>query len=221
MLTIACGGGGNSNEHGTANDTPAVGAGNAGTSGAAGTSGDAANRDANQGQARQFVEEMAMKGMAEVQLGQLASQKASSPDVKQFGQMMVKAHTQSNNELKQIASQLNVQVPAQLDDEHRELHERLSKLQGAEFDREYMNAMVEDHEEVINKLEDRANQNTRNNDSNNPNAGATGTSGNNAQGEQALSQWAQKTLPIVQKHHQRAEQINEKVGRRTTDNNRQ
>ena len=41
--------------------------------------------------------------MAEVELGKLATQKASSEDVKKFGQRMVDDHTKANDQLKQIA----------------------------------------------------------------------------------------------------------------------
>jgi len=90
--------------------------------------------------------------MAEVQLGRLASERASDAEVKAFGQMMVNDHSQANAELKQVASQLNVPVATQLDQKHRDLAERLSKLTGATFDREYMAAMVEGHQEVAAKL---------------------------------------------------------------------
>ncbi|MBE9168502.1 DUF4142 domain-containing protein [Pleurocapsales cyanobacterium LEGE 06147] len=54
---------------------------------------------------REFVIEAAQGGIAEVQLGQLASQQASNNAVRQFGQRMVTDHTQTNNQLEQIASQ--------------------------------------------------------------------------------------------------------------------
>ena len=73
-------------------------------------------------------------------------------DVKAFGQMMVKDHTRANTEVTQIAKQLNVTPPTHLDMKHRELIDRLSKLKGAEFDREYVTAMVMGHEEVSAKL---------------------------------------------------------------------
>ena len=127
--------------------------------------------------------------------------------------MMVQDHTKANEELKQIASQLNVQLPTELGQEHRDLQEKLSKLQGAEFDREYMNAMVDSHENSVNRLEDRANRaNQTTSSAGTESPQATGTAGSNMQGQQALNQWATKTLPTVRKHLQQAEQINEKVG---------
>ena len=58
--------------------------------------------------ARGFIEQMAIAGMAEVQLGKMAAERASNDDVKAFGQMMVKDHTQADQELMQIASRMSV-----------------------------------------------------------------------------------------------------------------
>src|SRR5947208_1186951 len=58
-----------------------------------------------------FMKEAAEGGMAEVALGQLAVEKASSTDVKKFGQRMVDDHGKANDELKQLASQKNVKLP--------------------------------------------------------------------------------------------------------------
>jgi putative membrane protein len=91
-----------------------------------------------------------------VQLGKTATEKSANADVKAYGQMMVKDHSQASEELKQIAMQLNVQPPTQLDQKHKDLADKLSKLQGAEFDREYINAMVQGHQEVLGKLRARA-----------------------------------------------------------------
>lgn len=205
MLTVACGGDTANNDMNR--ETP--GATTPATPGTAGTAGE----EQSQNQAREFINEMAMTNMAEVQLGNLAAQRATSPQVKQFAQTMVEDHTKANEELKQIASQLNVQLPTELDQEHRDLEEKLSKLQGEEFDREYMSAMVDGHEEAINKVEDRANrasQTTSSAGTESPEA--TGTAGSNMQAQQELNQWATKTLPTLRKHLQQAEQINEKVG---------
>ena len=114
-----------------------------------------------------FVNDMTIAGLAEVQLGKMASERAGNADVKAFGQMMVKDHSAANDELKQVASRLNIQPPTQVDQKHKELADKLAKLQGAEFDREYMNAMVQGHQEVLGKLRARA-------DAALPSAGAAG-----------------------------------------------
>jgi len=100
------------------------------------------------GDVQQFVQQAAVAGMAEVQLGQLAQQRASNNQVKEFARMMVRDHTKANNELKQAAKGQNIQLPTQLDQKHQDLMQRLQQLRGADFDREYMSAMVDGHMEV-------------------------------------------------------------------------
>jgi putative membrane protein len=156
--------------------------------------------------AETFINQMAVAGKAEVELGNLATQRAQNADVKAFGQMMVKDHTQANTELIRIAKQMNVAPPTQLDMKHRELVDRLSKLTGADFDREYMTAMVMGHEEVSAKLRTMSAE-TSTSTSTGRSGQSVGTTGSDA----ALKQWAGKTLPTVQQHLERAKQLEQKV----------
>jgi len=158
--------------------------------------------------AREFINNMAIAGMAEVQLGEVASERGQDPDVKAFGQMMVTDHTKADEALKQVASQASVQLPTQLDEKHRELADRLMKLQGQEFDRAYMKAMVEGHDEVHEQLLQQAGWISTRNDTSVP--AAVGTSGSTS-GDSGVRQWAIKTLPTVQQHLQRAREIRDKV----------
>ncbi|MGZ9031671.1 MAG: DUF4142 domain-containing protein, partial [Burkholderiaceae bacterium] len=92
-----------------------------------------------------FVEKAAMGGMAEVELGNLAQQKASSDQVKQYASRMVQDHGKANDELKQIATSKGIDLPTALDKKHRSDVDRLGKMSGAQFDRAYMSHMVDDH----------------------------------------------------------------------------
>ena len=148
-----------------------------------------------------FVEKMAQAGIAEVKLGQLAAERASNAQVKQFGRRMVTDHQKANNELKQVASKMAVQLPAETDAKHQDLYDRLSKLKGAEFDKEYMKAMVEGHQEVAQELERHSDSNAR----------GVGTSGDASQPPDSVNGWASKTLPDVRKHLEEAKQIEAKV----------
>ena len=96
-----------------------------------------------------FVTKAAVGGMAEVELGKLAQQKAASDQVKQFGSHMVDDHTKVNDELKQIAGAKNVALPTSLDAKHQAAMAKLQKLSGASFDRAYMAEMQKDHKETI------------------------------------------------------------------------
>ena len=99
-----------------------------------------------------FVMKAARGGMAEVKLGQLAVDKASSEDVKKFGQTMVDDHSKANDELKQIAAGKGINLPDSLDSKHQATYDRLSKLSGATFDRAYMKEMVADHKEDVSEF---------------------------------------------------------------------
>jgi putative membrane protein len=149
-----------------------------------------------------FVESMAKAAMAEVVLGRLAVQRASDAEVKSFGQTMIDEHSAAHEELLLLGEQLNVLVPKAPDEAARGFAERLSSLRDADFDREYINAMVQRHTEAAAKLKPHAQ----------PGDGGTpvGTSGRRAH-EQAIAQWAAKALPAVQKHLERARELQQKV----------
>lgn len=101
---------------------------------------------------KKFIDKAAQGGMAEVELGQLASQKAENPQVKQFGERMVKDHGAANDKLKQLASQKGITPPSSMDSSTKREYDKLSKLSGAQFDREYMTHMVSDHEKDIKEF---------------------------------------------------------------------
>jgi putative membrane protein len=146
------------------------------------------------GGVQNFVEDVAAGNMAEIELSRIASERATNPEVKQFAQTMMREHTAAGNELKQVLSQHNVQVPTTLDEQHRDRSQELSRLNGAEFDHEYMEAMVDDHQRMEELLEGRANEKA-----------------NNEPLENSVNQWASKTLPSVQHHLQMAQQIEDRL----------
>jgi putative membrane protein len=98
---------------------------------------------------RKFVKDAAQGNMAEVELGQLAAEKASSDDVKKFGQRMVDDHSKANDDLKQLATKKGVHVPQQLSPKDKATKARLSKLSGEQFDKAYMANMVRDHKKDV------------------------------------------------------------------------
>jgi putative membrane protein len=105
---------------------------------------------------KKFVKEAMQGGMAEVELGQLATQKAQSSDVKQFGQKMVDDHTKLNDQMKPVASQLGITPPASLDMKHKAVSTKLNKLSGDEFDKAYIKAMVKDHQKDVAEFQKEA-----------------------------------------------------------------
>ena len=152
------------------------------TTGATGTSG-AAESSLSMGE-RNFVEDQLKDGSREVQLGKLAEERASSAEVKEFAATMVQDHTMAGNKLKDIARTVNVELE-QDENAARDDHERLSKLSGNEFDREYIDLMVKDHQDALDALQDQA----ENGD------------------HPGVKQWASETLPRIKHHLETAQQL--------------
>lgn len=101
-----------------------------------------------------FVVEAANGGMSEVEFGKLAQQKASNAKVKEFGEMMVMDHSKANEELKALAKAKNVTLPDSLNADSKKMWDDLSKKSGADFDKAYVNMMVDDHKKDVGKFED-------------------------------------------------------------------
>jgi len=136
-----------------------------------------------------FVKNVAMDGMAEVEIGKLASDKASSDQVKQFAQRMVTDHQKANDELKSIAQSKNITLPTDLGPKHKSLQAKLEKLSGEAFDRAYMNEMVMDHRKAVSTFRTESN------------------SGKDPE----IKQWAAKTLPTLEEHLKQAQDANRSV----------
>ncbi len=136
-----------------------------------------------------FMSKAAQGGMAEVELGQLAEQNAQSQSVKDFGKQMVEDHSKAGDQLKQVASQEGVTLPAGLSAKDNATKQRLSKLHGEAFDRAYMQDMVSDHKTDVAEFKQESN------------------SGKDPQ----VKQWASQTLPTLEDHLKMAEQVQSEV----------
>jgi putative membrane protein len=110
----------------------------------------------NQMNDQQFLRKALEGGTAEVQLGQLAQQKSASEDVKQFAQKMIDDHTQLKKEMEPIAKQLGVKEPNGPSKKDKQLISKLEGLSGAQFDEEYIRAMIKDHKEDLKEFKDEA-----------------------------------------------------------------
>ena len=93
--------------------------------------------------------------MAEVELSRMALDKATNQDIKSFAQRMIDDHGAAGQNLKSVVSGQPIEWPVQLDDKHRKTADELAKKQGANFDRDYVKAMVEGHQDLAAKLESR------------------------------------------------------------------
>ena len=84
----------------------------------------------------------------EIQSAQLALQKSSSDDVKQFAQLMITDHTRLDNDMKPIAQQANVEPATSLMGKQKKAYAQLEGLSGTAFDQQYIKDMVMDHKKV-------------------------------------------------------------------------
>ena len=102
---------------------------------------------------RVFVRAAAIGGMAEVELGKLAQQKAQSDAVKDFARLMVEDHSKANDLLISLAKEDGIAVPGELDQEHKAMRDRIEATSGTEFDRAYLQGQVVDHQKTSQLLE--------------------------------------------------------------------
>lgn len=141
-----------------------------------------------------FVQEAANGGLMEVELGRYAEQNALNPRVKNFGAMMVRDHSKANDELKSIAAAKNISIPAIMDDSHMNKVNDLKKKSGADFDKEYMKEMVDDHEKDVDKFK------------------KEGEDGTDAE----IKAFASKTLPILIVHQDSAKSIRDALNNKNS-----
>ena len=138
-----------------------------------------------------FASQAAVIGQAEIELGQLAMQKAQDQGVRDYAQRMVKDHQAAAAKLKKIAGAENLELPQTLDPEHEALRQKLSELQGAAFDREYSKAMAQGHDRAVALFE---------------------SASQAPQMTTELKDFAAATLPTLKQHMEMAHELHRKEG---------
>jgi putative membrane protein len=137
-----------------------------------------------------FVRKAGEGGLAEVEASKLAASKAQSPQVREFAEQMVKDHSKANTELKSVAKQKSLEVPASVNAEHKAALEKLKATPDAEFDTAYMELMKKDHDKTV----------------------ALFTSASTASGvDKDLQGFAKKALPTLEHHQHMATELNTKT----------
>jgi putative membrane protein len=143
------------------------------TSNAAATGGIAVTADD-----AKFATTAAADGLAEVDAGKLAQTKAVSSRVKEFATMMVNDHTKAGDELAALAKTKSIALPLTPDADAKKAADDLAAKSGKDFDKAYINAMVDGHKKAVKLFED-ASQNCKDPD---------------------LKAFATKTLPTLKMH---------------------
>ncbi len=138
---------------------------------------------------REFVDEAAQGNLFEIRAGQLAAQKAQTDDVKRFGQRMVDDHTAMNSRLQKAVQPKGINLTQQLDKKHQEKIDSLSKKTGVDFDKSYMDDIVDHHKKDVDHFEKAAK------DAKDP----------------GVKDFAATTLPTLREHLQSAQSIKDKV----------
>jgi putative membrane protein len=124
-----------------------------------------------------FIKDAAKGGMMEVAMGRVAEKNATNGEVKNFGARMVKDHSKANEDLKAIAKEENVEWPAE---------KEAGKWKS---DKEYVDAMVKDHEKDLAAFEKEAKNGS----------------------DPKVKSFADKTAKIVREHLEMAKEINAKL----------
>ena len=145
--------------------------------------------DVATGGATGLMNAAAAGNMAEVELGKLAVEKAENPEVKKFGQKMIDDHSKALEELKKVAELKKTPLPPDILPTQKEAVEKLSKLSGAEFDKEYVKIMVEDHKKDVTAF----------------------TAGTKTIGDADVKAFAEKTLPTLKMHLEMIQDIAKKM----------
>ena len=142
----------------------------------------------------EFVKKAGVAGVAEVEAGKLGAQKATSPEVKAYAQQMVTDHTKANKELMAAAKSKNLEVPTEPDMLHKGMMEKFERQEAdADFDHDFMQQMVRDHEAVIELYQNAStDQNV----------------------DPELRSLAKKTLPTLQSHLKHAQELEGKLDKK-------
>jgi putative membrane protein len=136
-------------------------------------------------QDRQFVQQAWISNQFEIQAAEIAKGKAGNQPIQRFAQRMVDDHKMVGDQLTNIVKPLNVQVPQQLDDQHRQRIEKLKGLSGREFAPTYVQGQVDAHQQAVSLFEKQSNE------------------GQN----QELKKFASDTLPTLREHLKSAQDL--------------
>lgn len=136
-----------------------------------------------------FLSKALQDGKAEIRVCQLALQRSSSNDIKQFAQRMIDDHTRTDQEIQELATRKGVTLPADVSAEQKLTYDKLSALSGAGFDKEFMDHNVSDHEGDVKDFKEQADKGT----------------------DADVKAFAEKTLQMLQTHLELSKQVAAKV----------
>jgi putative membrane protein len=137
-----------------------------------------------------FAMAAARGGIAEVETGKLAADKAANPDVKAFGQQMADDHGKANEQLKSVAEKEQLTLPTTMNAKQQAMYDMLKTKTGADFDKAYVDAMVKDHTQDVKEFKREADKGK----------------------DEQIKAFASETLPVIQGHLEKIKAIQSKMG---------
>lgn len=141
---------------------------------------------------KRFIKDAASSNRMEIQLGQLARERASAPEVRYFGEQLELDHGTAGEELDRVAAANNVRLPRQVERKHTVLIERLKDLRGREFDKGFLQTMIKSHGKSIARFK-KANRKLEDAD---------------------LKAWSARYLPALEHHLSQAKELVQTLGMR-------
>jgi len=132
-----------------------------------------------------FAVKVASGGMMEVELGKVAVTNGASDQVKKFGQDMIADHSKANDEFKTLAGSKNISLPSEPNTDMQKKINDLKQKTGNDFDKAYIDLMVDDHKDDIDEFQKEADK------------------GNDAE----IKTWAAGKVPTLQHHLKMAQDI--------------
>ncbi|SFG62781.1 DUF4142 domain-containing protein [Pontibacter chinhatensis] len=132
-----------------------------------------------------FAAEAASASMLQVQLGEAATGKAVSPEVKGLAEEMVTAHQGILNDLRDMADRGNFVLPTTLGDAHHKVYQEVTDKSGISFDLSYLRRIVDQNRELLERYEDIAKNGK----------------------VMELKQYASKQVPLLKQHQQILERL--------------
>jgi len=132
-----------------------------------------------------FLVKAAEIDLAEINLGRLALQRSGRPDIRQFANQLVQDHSQNLQQLNQMANAHQWATGERMDQEHQQLFMKLAAMQGEQFDKEFVQKMIEGHKKAA-ELFEHASQNAQHDE---------------------IKQFAAQTLKAIKQHEQIAQRL--------------
>lgn len=103
---------------------------------------------------RHFLEDALRGDNSEIMLGRLAADRARDPAVRDFGRTLARDHSQAREEVISVGRRFGLSRNRDVTDDAREMRDHLRDARGREFDRMFIQHMVDDHRHDIDAFRD-------------------------------------------------------------------